>query len=1520
MSLKPFPMLDSSKKVDPFGPAAEEKSTNILKKCTSMDSAKSLLIAGDSAKRLPLPSASPCSTFDAIGSGKRSPHVAVKRGALFGGLPSRTVGRGFSSQNNRSESLPTTSTSAEDKLALDQAKGKLEVHRATAGASDEMNGFDPLADVQGPSLEMVEAVHNVDESPYANMSQSSNLARMKLSDKKATGLYVRNVPLDMKQESLTNIFRQHGMVLSVFIKNNASTNHPTTYAIVKVPSMKEAMTMLQKLNGTPPFKFKVELALTEEEKNSRKMTQYSLMTANTQVAAEVTARDACRQEYLKTIPKPEPSITPAGGVGRGKKLAEVVSGGSVKPLNSVSNRQDVSEASMCLETPSSQNFTDIEASEANAQREICVDEDDASKTDTVSPEKTSKQEHRTATQAAASMPPSPVDADDSLICRGRASLSVIAGAGLSVERSGKHATKTCSTPDESYHGSRGHTPWRRRTRISPSNHCIRCGSSATMRCSICKGSYCSTSCQAQDWRLHMRECIPPPPLECIEDDDSVLNLGCYSPQVYGYSGLYQSPSPQLVAYAMQGNTVNLRPQLKESSLNSLQEVEHTNAVKSSPSKDVQAHVNRDVTIDLPLPTSNAEKELAVRTEGIQKAKLSGIKQAAEAHATKTDAFRAGVDKFSLKNVLKPADQNRNTSTQAMKISPHDPQSSLTTVGSLSAASVDDLPSKCVGNDLNEVTGLSILQEETEEEKISVDELDEQSVEVNDEEMASEIDKIAEYPGSVLDSLVVDQVYTGMVTFLKDDVFSLMMLDDNEETFHKFSTMLNSLPSQTGFLPEFGRLVASKTSCEDAWCRSFICSVDASQKCYKVCHVDFGYLDVVRTVKPIPVADFVTMPATGILGKMDQHDHATRVSVGDLIQFVVISKAEESTTVKILDKDGKLAYHCQFFSWWHVINLLELEESGSTRAPDDLDANATVLPVNQASSATSEGADQEVARVTSHSNANISQNLSPSTSSLDSSKTTNFTLSDLRCLSLDIGTEYTVLPVWCEEHFLFVQLVAEELLSLFGNLMDWMNGECELVSAPEKVRAGELLCAYVPDDKMWYRALVLEANLPASSVVSVYLVDFGSCSDVDVSCLRPSTRRILDLPIMCIKVALCHENAVASNQPERALDVRLHVSDIFKNLVESAVKLRMVILETKAGNSGHAGPAARFSHTWHLVKLFNEENGTPIVVASVQDDDEVEDSVDEKDGIFQDDIAIKVKQQRESDLGGSVEAASSVNEPADVGTPSARTPLTVVKHSEAANNGINEPAVKTSQISEAALVDVKSQDRSMLKEHSKTPEDCSTTSGVQSNEVKHLLAPGEVFFYENCPCVAMEPGENVELIILSALNTHTIMVVPKKEMHRLEEIEELSTSMNEYCNSLRAVYYEPLDGEVILAKFSQDGLWYRAACLTSVPQEGAAIVQFTDYGNIETVLFEAIVRMEERFVTPIPFLAVQCALEGTGDQPSSDVTAARLAELLPAFSPVTAARVLPQDPDSLVYVISIPAVLEALKSEGLLATP
>ncbi|XP_047478010.1 uncharacterized protein LOC125031347 [Penaeus chinensis] len=133
---------------------------------------------------------------------------------------------------------------------------------------DAMAGWDPRKEhymsYQSSAVES--------EGPLANFCRSANLARTKENVSEPCGLYVKNVPLNMKPENLQHLFSEYGKVLSVFVRKHKpeQSNFSTTWAIIKVESMREVIAMISGLNDKPPLNLKVELSLTEEERARRR--------------------------------------------------------------------------------------------------------------------------------------------------------------------------------------------------------------------------------------------------------------------------------------------------------------------------------------------------------------------------------------------------------------------------------------------------------------------------------------------------------------------------------------------------------------------------------------------------------------------------------------------------------------------------------------------------------------------------------------------------------------------------------------------------------------------------------------------------------------------------------------------------------------------------------------------------------------------------------------------------------------------------------------------------------------------------------------------------------------------------------------------------------------------------------------------------------------------------------------------------------------------------------------------------
>jgi len=101
---------------------------------------------------------------------------------------------------------------------------------------------------------------------------------------------------------------------------------------------------------------------------------------------------------------------------------------------------------------------------------------------------------------------------------------------------------------------------------------------------------------------------------------------------------------------------------------------------------------------------------------------------------------------------------------------------------------------------------------------------------------------------------------------------------------------------------------------------------------------------------------------------------------------------------------------------------------------------------------------------------------------------------------------------------YVQLATREVGHILHNVTDTINRECPplklLTSVPS---VGSLCCAKFSQDKQWYRAEVV--HIDSSSSCQVFFVDFGNMGTVQLSDLAESPAECLDLPLVACECSL-----------------------------------------------------------------------------------------------------------------------------------------------------------------------------------------------------------------------------------------------------------------------------------------------------------------------------------------------------------------------------------------------------------------
>lgn len=124
----------------------------------------------------------------------------------------------------------------------------------------------------------------------------------------------------------------------------------------------------------------------------------------------------------------------------------------------------------------------------------------------------------------------------------------------------------------------------------------------------------------------------------------------------------------------------------------------------------------------------------------------------------------------------------------------------------------------------------------------------------------------------------------------------------------------------------------------------------------------------------------------------------------------------------------------------------------------------------------------------------------------------------------------------------------------------------------------------------------------------------------------------------------------------------------------------------------------------------------------------------------------------------------------------------------------------------------------------------------------------------------------------------------------QEFKEFEMTMQGYIaelvNKSEAVYLlEPHIGQMCVAKFSEDGAWYRAVIKDLIPSMNQAVVFYTDYGNQDTVTLDSqsLIAIHDKF-KDFPSAAFKCCLNGIRPLEesvalSSNITMARLTDFV-----------------------------------------
>lgn len=124
-------------------------------------------------------------------------------------------------------------------------------------------------------------------------------------------------------------------------------------------------------------------------------------------------------------------------------------------------------------------------------------------------------------------------------------------------------------------------------------------------------------------------------------------------------------------------------------------------------------------------------------------------------------------------------------------------------------------------------------------------------------------------------------------------------------------------------------------------------------------------------------------------------------------------------------------------------------------------------------------------------------------------------------------------------------------------------------------------------------------------------------------------------------------------------------------------------------------------------------------------------------------------------------------------------------------------------------------------------------------------------------------------------------------------------------------FRPNSNKMCVAKSSDDGQWYRAACLAQ--EEDTFVLFFADFGFVEEVAPANILPVDPALMKA-PLLANHCIMEGFEDLEDDEAATVEATEAVKELLPINElakVEIAKKSPEG-VFVISVPEISEGLK--------
>ncbi|XP_069142431.1 tudor domain-containing protein 1-like [Argopecten irradians] len=467
--------------------------------------------------------------------------------------------------------------------------------------------------------------------------------------------------------------------------------------------------------------------------------------------------------------------------------------------------------------------------------------------------------------------------------------------------------------------------------------------------------------------------------------------------------------------------------------------------------------------------------------------------------------------------------------------------------------------------------------------------------------------------------------------------------------------------------------------------------------------------------------------------------------------------------------------------------------------------------------------------------------------------------DLRSKCFNVMLSHVLSP----EHF-YVHIVSETVGKTLDNMMKNLNYHFEQVGrkALQKLyrsytpKVNDLCCARFSGDDFFYRAVVTEVSKSesSSSKAHVFYLDFGDREWLPRWRLFPLPEEFKDTPPLALSCSLAYVKPILTSQESNG-QWPVAVTQEFTTQVGFENPIQMIVLSGSVSFDMARNPGCGMVDTG-MLKVF------------------LVSSVNEEEVCVNMDLIRLGLATIDSSYCQNIGLSSALGE-VEIGDwdPMAEDYLSI---RNSYNIDVDDPGVAT--------VQYKAQDEKQICKYfsnnscwrgDRCPYRHVQVTGAVTMDREPVYggldeAQIEALLPDCDTCVAVEIAT-----IINPAHFYIILPWGKKTLDALldprstdpgeddETLDELVESLQRHYGNMTfsqrtLVHYA--EGELVVARFVQDGRWYRAKVLRSDDRERDTRVQvfYVDFGNKEWVSERDIKPMEPQFLH-LPFQAIECFL-------------------------------------------------------------